>query len=233
MKRRGDPLRVIAYLRVSTDAERQAHGLEVQRRAIEAWAAREGRELVGWHQDELSGTTAHERRPGLLAALEQLTRDRAGVLVVHRIDRLARDAAEGAVIERLAMARGAAVAAVEGGGLAEDAAGRLVRQVTLAAAEFEGSIIRERIRATKASMRARGLHQGGAPPYGWRLDGRQLIPAPVELATLERMRALRARGHSYRRIAAELHAAGLHNRAGGRWSHAKIRELLDRAPPVA
>ena len=57
----------VAYLRVST--EDQNLGPEAQRAAIERWAA--GREVTVavWFEDRLSGATAVEDRPGLVAAL--------------------------------------------------------------------------------------------------------------------------------------------------------------------
>ncbi len=230
--RPGDPLRAVAYLRVSTDAERQAHGLDVQRRAIEAWAQRAGVVVVGWFQDELSGTTKMERRAGLGGALGALRPERAGLLVVHRIDRLARDAGEGAAIERVIERSGARLALAEGGGTsgtADDPGAKLVRQVTLAAAEFEGAIIRARIRATKASMKARGLYGGGRPPYGWRLEGGALLPEPAEQAALAQLRAWRAGGASWRALARLATEAGLTNRAGRPWPHNHLLRMLGRS----
>jgi DNA invertase Pin-like site-specific DNA recombinase len=237
MKRRPiatDPRAAVAYLRVSTDAERQAHGLDVQREAIATWAAREGVRLVGWHQDEISGTTAHQRRPGLGAALLELRQQRAGVLVVHRIDRLARDAHEGAIVERVLQDAGAQIVAIEGGGDTNDPAGRLVRQIMLAAAEFEGALIRDRIRATKASLRRRGLLEGGEPPYGWAVgEGRRLVPCDEERAMLARLEAWRAEGLSLRRIALEARRQGLLNRRGKPLRHQTIATLLKRGPCTA
>ena len=63
-----DPRLAVAYLRISTDAEKQAHGLDVQRRAIEGWAAGQGVAVAAWHQDEKSGTAPLEQRLGLGAA---------------------------------------------------------------------------------------------------------------------------------------------------------------------
>ena len=45
-----DQSRAVAYLRVST--EDQALGPEAQRAAIEAWAARQGVQVLSWHLDQ-------------------------------------------------------------------------------------------------------------------------------------------------------------------------------------
>ena len=224
-----DPRLAVAYLRISTDAEKQAHGLDVQRRAIEAWAVAQGLEVRAWHQDERSGTEPLERRLGLAAALAELRQLGAGLLVVHRIDRFARDAAEGAAIERAILGAGARLAVVEGGSQGDDPASVFLRRVTLAAAEFEGALIRARIRAAKASCRARGLYGGGEPPYGWRRgEGAALEVCPEEQAILGQLRALAARGGSVRRVAQLAAKAGLKNRRGNPWGPSQIHLVLKR-----
>ncbi|WP_246398471.1 recombinase family protein [Mycobacterium vicinigordonae] len=57
--------RVIAYVRVSTDEQAASGaGLEAQRAAIEAEAARRGWTIVGWHADTgISGSKRVEQRP--------------------------------------------------------------------------------------------------------------------------------------------------------------------------
>src|SRR3954469_11593790 len=96
--RPGNPLVAVAYLRASTDEQRL--GPEAQRAAIEAWAAREGVSVVAWHVDAgISGGSDLADRPALVAALGALRAARAGVLVVAKRDRLARDVAVAAAIE--------------------------------------------------------------------------------------------------------------------------------------
>jgi DNA invertase Pin-like site-specific DNA recombinase len=56
-------------LRASTDRQDLSPG--AQRAAIERWAAGAGVAVVAWHEDlGVSGGTALEDRPGLLAALD-------------------------------------------------------------------------------------------------------------------------------------------------------------------
>lgn len=228
MKRRqSDSSRAVAYLRISTDAERQAHGLDVQRRSVEAWALAAGVTVVSWRQDELSGRTVADRRPGLGAALVDLRQLQAGRLIVHRLDRLARDLAEALTIERLIREAGASLVAVESGE-ADDPASKFLRQVMLAAAEFEGAVIRERIRATKASLRERGLFEGGEPPYGCSVEGGRLVAHPGERQQLAQLQAWRAEGLSWRALARRAAEEGVVNRRGRPWLHADLARLLRR-----
>jgi len=108
-----DPLLAVAYLRVSTDE--QTLGMEAQRAAITAWAQRQGVIVVRWCEDlGVSGGAELEKRPGLLEALGAVRERRAGLLVAHKADRIARDVYVAELVKRELRAVGAGVALVEG-----------------------------------------------------------------------------------------------------------------------
>ena len=103
-----DATKAVAYLRCSTD--RQDLSPDAQRAAITTWAVREGVEVVAWHEDRgVSGGAELELRPGLTAAVADLAPKRAGLLVVAKRDRLARDVLTAALVERLCERAGARV----------------------------------------------------------------------------------------------------------------------------
>jgi DNA invertase Pin-like site-specific DNA recombinase len=86
-------LRVVGYLRVSTDKQaEEGLGLDVQEQAIRTWAKSTGHRVVAWFRDEgVSGSNGLDARDGLAEALDALRTRAAGGLVVYRLDRLARD----------------------------------------------------------------------------------------------------------------------------------------------
>lgn len=232
MARRPAPnaLRAVAYLRVSTDE--QALGPEAQRAAIEAWAARAGVAIVAWHLDQgVSGGAALDRRPALLAALDGLETTGAGLLVVAKRDRLARDVVLAAMIERLAARTGARVvsAAGEGSDDGDDPSALLMRRMVDAFAEYERALIRARTRAALAVKSARG-ERVGQVPFGFRVaaDGVALERDEGEQAALATIRALRLDGLSFERIAAELNTRGVPAR-GARWHKTTVVRLAREA----
>ena len=83
--------RVVGYVRVSTqDQADSGLGLEAQRaRILEAVAAR-GWEFAGFHEDAGVSAKYEATRPGLMAAIKQIESGDASVLVVAKLDRLAR-----------------------------------------------------------------------------------------------------------------------------------------------
>ncbi len=89
-RRDTDPKKVVGYVRVSTDE--QALGPEAQKTALEAWCKAHEAVLISVCEDiGISGAAPLEKRPGLNQALDTLTLEGAGVLLVAKRDRLARD----------------------------------------------------------------------------------------------------------------------------------------------
>src|SRR5580698_9168809 len=94
----GSPLVAVAYVRVSKDEQKL--GPEAQRASVEAWATREGVQVVAWHVDAgVCSVTPIDQRPALVAALAGLREHGAGVLVVAKRDRIARDPGLTAAVE--------------------------------------------------------------------------------------------------------------------------------------
>jgi DNA invertase Pin-like site-specific DNA recombinase len=213
-RRTGDSRKAVAYIRVSTAD--QHLGPEAQRSAIEAWSAREGVEVVAWHVDQgISGGSDLDDRPGLVAALAELRLNEAGVVVVAKRDRLARDVYVAATIERAVAQCGARVVCADGIGNGETPADAFMKTILDAAAAYERALIRARTKAALAVKKARG-ESTGTPPFGYRLgdDGRSLVADAQEQASLAALRSLRAQGHSFRGVRAEATSRGLLSRSG-------------------
>lgn len=218
----------VAYLRVSTTD--QAIGLQAQQDAIARWAKSKRIEVVSWHSDiGVSGGATLDRRTGVLEALSSAADRGAGVLLVAKRDRLARDVMVAAMIERLAERQGARVVSADGSSDAETPEGELMRGIIDLFAQYERAVIRSRIRAAMTALRDRG-ERTGRPPFGWRVaaDGRRLEHDPREQETLRRAQTLRREGQSFREVAERLQAEG-HPCRGRRWHVTTIVRALRRA----
>jgi DNA invertase Pin-like site-specific DNA recombinase len=80
----------VAYYRVSTTKQGQTRlGLDSQRDAVAAYVASTGGHLVAEHEEIESGAS-HSNRPVLAAALTECRKRRA-VLLIAKLDRLARN----------------------------------------------------------------------------------------------------------------------------------------------
>lgn len=218
----------VGYLRVSTDAETQELGLEAQRAAVIAWAAREGIQIASWFQDEVSGGSSLDQRPGLMSALDSVRTLRAGMLVVQKRDRFTRDARQTAPVDLALEKLGARVVAADGAGNGTDPSTELMRGMLDAFSRFERAQIAQRTKAALSVKRGRGERISRHVPYGSQLsaDGKHLEPNMTEQAIVVRMKALRASGLILREVASTLAKEGHLNRAGNPFNLSTIHGLL-------
>ena len=223
----GNAAVVVGYLRVSS--EEQSLSPEAQRAALERWCKTNGATLAAVFEDRgVSGGAELDKRPGLLAALDALTEHKAGVLLVAKRDRLARDVMVAAMVERLAMKSGARVLAADGTGNGDGAEAQLLRGMVDLFAQYERALIRARTRAALAVKKSRG-ERTGQVPLGYKVagDGKMLEPEPEEQRVIARMKELRAEGLTIAEIAARLNAEGPAAR-GSRWHPTTVSRLLRR-----
>jgi DNA invertase Pin-like site-specific DNA recombinase len=220
----GDPLRAVAYIRGSKDEQKLTP--EAQRAQIEAFAAREGIAVVAWYVEAVSGGAELADRPVLLAALAELRGAGAGVFLVAKRDRLARDLYLALTIERECVAAaGARVMTADGAANGNDLNDSLLRGILDVFSEHERGMIRARTRAALAAKKARGEHLG-AVPYGYQRSGSGLVENEAEQGVLRVVRELRAAGLSQRAIVAELAKRGLVSRVGRPFQATQIARML-------
>jgi DNA invertase Pin-like site-specific DNA recombinase len=233
----GDSSVAVAYLRVSTDDERQELGLEAQRQAVESWAASNGVRVVEWFTELVSGSAPLDKRLVLIDALAAVAAHGAGHLVVQRLDRFSRDPVSAGLAEAELQRNGALLAVALGGGSGDDPTAELVRGILLSVARFELRMTKARIRAALAVKKRRGERTGSCP-FGFQTapDGKTLEENPAEQTIVEEIECLRSQGRSSRSIVAELSAQGVISPRSGKplTQTAVVRVLATlRAQPKA
>jgi hypothetical protein len=141
------------YLRASKNEQRLSR--EAQRTAIEAWAIREGVRVATWCIDHgVRSVSPMAERPALRSALAALRQHAAGVFVVAKRDRIARDVVLAASIAGAVALEGARVVSVSGEGNADSPADAFIRTVIDGAAQYEHGLIRSRTFAALAATLA-------------------------------------------------------------------------------
>lgn len=149
--------RIAVYGRVSTDAQSHASQLrEVHAAVRRRWPKAEVKEYL----DKASG--ARFSREGLDAMMAEVRKGRVDILAVYKLDRLGRSLQHLAQLLGEFEAHGTALVATSQGIDTSETnpAGRLQMHVLAAVAEFERSVIVERINAGLAAARDRGAKLG-------------------------------------------------------------------------
>ena len=227
-RRPGNPRLAVAYVRASRDEQKLSP--DAQRSAIEAWATREGVQVVAWHVDQgVCSVTPIDARPALCGALAALREHGAGVLVVAKRDRIARDVVLTAGVERSAAQSGAAVVSAAGEGNGDSPADGFMRTVIDGAAAYERALIRSRTRAALAAKRARG-ERAGTVPFGYTADeAGRLLPHAPEQTTIALVRSLRDAGLSMGAIVVECARSGCAGRSGRPLQKTQVARILRAA----
>jgi DNA invertase Pin-like site-specific DNA recombinase len=205
-----------AYYRVSTDRQGASGlGLDAQRAAVARHLGGQG-QLVAEYTEIESGRR-HTNRPQLLAALEECRKRRA-VLLIARLDRLARNVA---FIANL-MESGADFVAVD-----MPQATRLTIHILAAVAEHEREMISKRTKAALVEAKRRGTRLGNpriedARPLAIAAH-RASRPAP-EVAKL--MIEWRGQGKTLRAIATDLNRLNIRPARGRQWYASSVKNQL-------
>ena len=203
---------VVGYCRVSTEEQGDSgNGLDAQEEAI-----RRACDARGWLLSEVvrevgSGATT-ARRPELariIGEMEGKGSEAPRAVVVAKLDRLTRSVADGARLFERAAKSDWGIVALDLGVDTTTAAGELVANVMIAVGQWERKVIGERTKAALKAKKARGESVGR--------------PRAMPPETLERLKALRVSGHSYRKMADVLNAEGIKGPQGGGWFQQSVR----------
>jgi DNA invertase Pin-like site-specific DNA recombinase len=206
-------MRVLAYVRVSTEEQRDSRaGLDAQRSAIAAECKRRGWEVVETIED--AGFSARDlRRPGIQIALGQLKSGRADGLIVAKLDRLSRSMLDFTALMAQAQKNQWALVALDCAVDTTTPAGEAMANVLATFAQFERRLIGQRTREALAAKRAQGVRLG----------------RPVRLSSRIRQRIERERasGKTFAGIAEGLNADGVPPAQDGRqWWPSTVRAVL-------
>ena len=195
---------------MSTAKQGEGVSLQEQKDAIQVFASRQGLQVIKWFEEKQ--TAAKSGRPVFNQMLRELKRGKASGMIMHKIDRSARNLKDWAIVSELPDQGIQVYIATEsldfnsrGGRLTAD-------MLAVIAADY----IRNLREETKKGIRGR-LKQGLYPfraPIGY-LDnggGKPKTPDPVNAPLIKEMFELYASGqHSMRSLRVEMNQRGLRN----------------------
>ncbi|UEM24445.1 recombinase family protein (plasmid) [Skermanella mucosa] len=217
--------RFVTYYRVSTQRQgRSGLGLEAQQAAVTAFLAGRDAQVIGEYREIESGRTSDRQQ---LAAAMLMCRMTGSVLLIAKLDRLARDAHFLLGLEKSGIEF-----------LAADMpfANRLTIGIMALVAEEEAKAISARTKAALAARKARGLPLGNraslrpadrqrAATAAAAWSKKAAAHAAMVLPAVQEMRAV---GMSLRATARELTQRGFTTVTGGAWTATQVSAVLRR-----
>ena len=180
--------RIAIYVRVSTDHQ----SVKNQEIELQVVAERHGWQVVSVYRDQgISGAKGRDKRPGLDKLLQAVARKEFDLIAAWSVDRLGRSLIDLVGILQEIHAKGVDLYLHQQGIDTTTPAGKAMFQMMGVFAEFERSMIHERVMVGLARARAEGTQLGR--------------PAKVagNAAMVKALRAARGAGKSIRTIARE------------------------------
>lgn len=208
------PLRIVTYLRVSTDEQAQSGaGLAAQETALAAEAARQGWDVVTTCTDAGRSAKSLDGRPALAEALALVESGEADALAVAKLDRLSRSVLDFAGLLERSRREGWTLVVLDIGVDTSTPSGEAMAHISATFAQMERRLIGERTRAALAAKRAAGVRLGR--------------PQTLPLDVVRRIVDERATGRSMPAIAAGLTAARIPTaRGGASWATSSVDSVL-------
>ena len=216
-------VKAFAYLRVSGDSQVDGDGFPRQMAAIKAYAKLHDIRIVKWFREEgVTGTKETMDRPAWLEMMTALHSNGVLMVIIEKLDRLARDLmVQEATIADLQKNGFTLVSVAEPDLMSSDPSRIAFRQMMGVFAQYDKSQIVLKLKAARMRKRAKEGRCEGRKPYG-HYEGEPEI--------LDRMKALRATGMGFDRIAAQMNTEGLKPRTGARWHGMVVNRILTSKP---
>ena len=215
--------RAFGYVRVSSVGQSAGDrdGIPRQKAAIRKWAEANDVRIVRWFEDSVSGKKDLDNRPALQDLLTALHGNGVKLVLVEKLDRLARDLMiQESIVADLLRNGFELISVIEPDLCSNDPTRKLMRQILGAFSEYEATMIALKLRGARVRAAAKDpSYREGRKPFGFR---------PGEQEVIARIRELRGQGLSLSAITQTLTAEGCKPRAGARWHEKQISRILSR-----
>jgi DNA invertase Pin-like site-specific DNA recombinase len=220
------------YMRCSGRGQMNGDTWDRQTVACSDYAKLHDLEIIKpFREEAVSGTQELINRPALQQLLLELEESDIRVVIIEKLDRLARDVIIQETIIKHLTDRGIEIISVAEPDLcSKDPSRVLIRQIFGAIAGYDRAMIVSRARAARERIRASGRRCEGPKPYGWEKDGNGSARMnQAEQDTIALVIRLYAQTKSTLVTAEKLNTLGYKTRRGKGWQAMQVSRILTRS----
>ncbi len=219
---------VYGYVRVSSKGQVDGDGPDRQRDAIEKFCAKNSLQLAEHFTEEgVSGTTEALDRPEFSRMMDHMENGDVAVIVVERMDRLARDLMVSELLLRACREKNIKVYCVDQGDLtnmaadSEDPTRTLIRQIMGSLAQWEKSVLVRKLRLSRERMKEKTGRCEGRKAYGEKPGERQVMHLIQDMLG----HSPSPNGLTFGGVAGILNDSGFKTRCGKPWTRVSVRTV--------
>lgn len=176
---------VVGYCRFSSEAQRDGYSIEAQVRAITEWAQREGHVIRDFYIDEARSGTS-DNRESFQRMISDASTGTFKAVVVHKLDRFARDRYDSAVYRHKLKEHGIRVISVLEP-LDDSPESIMMEAVLEGMAEYYSKNLSREVRKGQKEAALKAQHVTGPVPYGFRIVDHHYEIVPEEAANIREM----------------------------------------------
>jgi len=210
-------INVLSYRRVSTEKQvLEGEGLDIQLDRIKSYCKQNGYNLIlnddtDFVDEGISGAKETVDRPGIMKLLAYCKEHKIKYVVVDKVDRLSRELFQQLFIEKQLLVHGteiifSAQETLNSASEADKAMITLMRQMMGAFAEFERTLINQRLSDGKNKKAFKGDKPTGRQPFGYAYasDRKSTVINEAEAKVVRMIYDLRSREFSLEQVASYL-----------------------------
>ena len=159
-------MKAVGYLRYSSDSQSDGYSIEAQKNAIDAFAQREGYEIVNYYIDEARSGT-NDNRESFLNMIEDAGKKLFQFVIVHKLDRFSRNRKDSIIYRAKLNEYGVRIISVQekiDENIPEDV---ILLSMLEAMAEYYSKNLGREVKKGMTVAASRGQFVGGRVPFGY------------------------------------------------------------------
>lgn len=217
--------RAALYARFSSDNQR-SESIDAQIRAMTAYCAQRHISIVETYVDEAKSATT-DRRPSFQQMIADSSSHSFNILLVHKLDRFARNRYDSAVYKRELRKNGVTVYSVLEN-LDNSPESVMMESVLEGMSEYYSQNLAREVMKGMKETALQCKHTGGKPPLGYNVDPitRRLVINSQEAEAVRLIFSMYSEGCGYSEVLAALHNMGYKTKKGNEFQKNSLYSIL-------
>ena len=225
-------MKLVGYVRVSTDGQEDNTSLASQQERIECYCKAFDHELVKVFVEVGSGKDM-KNRPEFNKAMEMVKNEADGIVSL-KLDRIARNCRDVlTLVEDVLQPNNKALVLLDLNVDTSTPTGKMILTMMAAVAELERAQINERTQGGRKAKADKGGYAYGSPKFGQSSNDGELVENEDETKIIDIIRKHHKSGKKANQIAKYLNAQGIPTKRGKQWTQQGVINILNRIYPKA
>ena len=218
--------KILGYVRVSSEMQKKKNNsIPLQKKKIKEYCKLNDFNLIDIYEDDGISGMSIDKRDGYKSMINYMNENKIDGIVVWSLSRLGRRMKDVVEFMDYLKTNNIGFFSIKENLTNDDKVGSLIMNILSSINEFEVEMIRERIKDIKRDKKEKGEVYGRLQ-YGWdNVDGK-LIKNEKEFSVIKRIKNLKSRGYSWRKISIRLNDDGIRSKEGKIWYDGSLYNMM-------